>query len=77
MLLQERELAAVTSDSLNPDFEVSVPSLADIFPTEETANSKTHEDQQKYKIFGFRWAPSIDQEIEAQRGELICPKSHR
>lgn len=59
MLLQERELAAVTSDSFNPDFEVSVPSLEDIFPTEETANSKTHEDQQKYKIF---WAQmgSID-----------------
>ena len=36
--------------------------------TEETANSKTHEDQQKYKIFGLRWAPLIDEEIEAQRG---------
>lgn len=68
ILLQERELAAVTSDSFNPDFEVSVPSLEDIFPTEETANSKTHEDQQKYKIFGLRWAPLIDEEIEAQRG---------
>lgn len=77
MLLQERELAAVTSDSFNPDFEVPFPSLADAFPTEETADSKTHEDQQRYKISGLRWAPLIDEEIEAQRGELICPKSHK